>query len=96
MTLKIPRNLEKDSADIERFMQEMINRLAFGQYRYGSPGKEGKYMTRLGLEFKDYKKVGCREQLLNIANYCWLEQKAPENKKHHVNNYRDSVTRGKI
>jgi len=53
-------------------------------------------MTRIGLEFKDYKKVGCREQLLNIANYCYLEQLAPENRKYYVDNTRDSVTRGKV
>jgi len=40
MTLKVPRNLEKESKDIERFMQEMINRLSFGHYRYGVPDKE--------------------------------------------------------
>ena len=94
--IKIPRVREKEAKSIQEFMQFMANRLGFGAYRYGPPDKSQKYMTRLRLELNAYKKKGNYEQLLNIANYCWLESRAPENKKFHYDPNVDSVTRGKI
>lgn len=67
-----------------------------GHVRYGAPDRRKKYMTRLFLELKAYKKTGNVEQLYNIANYCILESIAPENKKFHFYALADSVTRGKI
>lgn len=92
----IPKLIHQRAKSAQGFMQEMINRLAFGQARYGDPKKEQKYMTRMIMEVKAYNKTGNREQLLNIANYCWLESQAPENKKFHHDPFIDSVTRGKI
>jgi hypothetical protein len=74
----------------------MINRLAFGHYRYGEPKKSKKYFTRLKLELKEYDKTGNGEHLLNIANYCALEYIEPEHSKFHHNAFVDSVTRGKV
>lgn len=86
----------RDYKPIQEFFQKMSNRLIMGHVRYGSPKVEQKYMTRLGMEFKAYKKTGNMEQLINIANYCILESLAPENKKFCFDNTVDSVTRGKL
>ena len=94
--VKIPRVIEYRAKSIQEFIQWMVNRLAFGEYRYGPPNKSQNYMTRLIMEVKAYKRTGNYEQLLNIANYCWLESRAPENKKFHFDPSVDSVTRGKI
>ena len=94
--LKWSSKVKRDSKSIQLFMQQMANRLIIGEIRYGSPKKEQNYMTRLIMEVKAYKRTGNREHLLNIANYCWLESEAPENKKHHFDNLVDSVTRGRI
>lgn len=79
------------------FVQHQANRLAFGYPRYEAktkgPDPRNKYMTRMKLELKAYKKTGNREHLLNIANYAWLESQAPENKKFHWDATVDSVTR---
>jgi hypothetical protein len=81
------------------FVQHQANRLAFGYPRYeaphGGPSKENRYMTRLGLELKAYRRTGNREYLVNIANYAWLESQAPENRKFHWDNTVDSTTRGR-
>jgi hypothetical protein len=91
---------DKFRHDWERFIefaQQQANRLAFGYPRYeaaqGGPSKTNRYMTRLGLELRAYRRTGNREHLLNIANYAWLESQAPENNKFHWDKTADSVTR---
>ena len=79
--------------ELAEFVQQIINRAMQGYARYGLPDKRKKYMTRLLMEAKAYKKEGNREQLLNIAVYCWLEGMKPENPKHHFEPTRASVTR---
>jgi hypothetical protein len=74
----------------------MANRILQGFCRYGNPHKDKKYLTRLSLELKAYKKTGNAEHLFNIANYASLEYYAPENKKFHFNEFASSATRGKI
>lgn len=80
----------------KEFIQRMANRLMQGFCRYGGPDRRQKYMTRMILEVKAYKKSGNAEQLLNIANYCHLEMYAPENKKFHFDNAVKSATRDRI
>jgi hypothetical protein len=79
-----------------KFVQRMANRIVFGQVRYGLPDRRHSYLTRMTLELKAYKKTGNAEHLLNIANYCYLENMCPENNKHHFDNTVDSVTRKRI
>ena len=88
--------LRVDWSNFIEFVQQQANRLAQGQARYGTPEKSKRYMTRLGLELKAYRRTGNRELLLNIANYSWLESVAPENKKFHWDNTAESATRGKV
>lgn len=74
----------------------MTDRLLVGHLRYGDACKEQNYMTRMMMEVKAYKRSGNREQLLNIANYAYLESIVPENPKFHWNDKADSVTRRKM
>ena len=78
------------------FLQQQVNRLIVGHVRYSNACVSQKYLTRLSLELKAYKKSGNREQLINIANYALLESLAPENKKFHYDNTVDSATREKV
>jgi radical SAM superfamily enzyme with C-terminal helix-hairpin-helix motif len=78
------------------FVQGMANRIGVGHCRYGHPAKSKRFMSRLGEEFKEYKKRGNAEQLRNVALYAALESMAPENKKFHFDNTVGSVTRGKF
>jgi hypothetical protein len=81
------------------FVQHQVNRLAFGYAQYeiktGGPCREARYMKRLGLELRAYRRTGNREHLVNIANYAWLESQAPENKRFHWDATVGSATRGK-
>ena len=90
--------LRRDWPLFIKFAQQMANRLGFGYPRYEAstkgPHKANRYMTRLGLEMRAYRRTGNREHLINIANYAWLESRAPENKKFHHDSTVDSVTRG--
>jgi hypothetical protein len=81
---------------VVQFMQMMINRLLVGHVRYGAPKKEQNYMTRMLMEYKAYKRTGNMEHLINIANYCWLESEAPENKNFHFDAKVESATRAKL
>lgn len=85
--------VKRNPNSFKLFVQRMANRLLVGEIRYGSPKKEQHYMTRLIMETKAYKRTGNMEHLVNIANYCWLESEAPENKKFHYDDKVDSVTR---
>lgn len=71
----------------------MANRLAVGEFRYGSPNRRQKYMSRLEKELEAYKESGNREQLINIANYAILESIAPEHPQAHFDNTVASATR---
>lgn len=84
-----------DCNALKEFMQKQANRLQQGHVRYGKPNRRKKYMTRMGKELKAYKKTGNAEHLLNIANYCWLENQKPEHENFHFDATVDSVTRGK-
>ena len=88
--------LRVDWKNFTEFVQHQSNRLAVGHARYGAPARRKQYMKRLGLELKAYQRTGNRENLLNIANYAWLESQAPENKKFHWDNSVDSVTREEL
>ena len=75
------------------FVQQMANRLIVGEFRYGSPQRRQRYMSRLEAELEAYKKSGNREQLINIANYAVLESIAPEHPQAHFDNTIASTTR---
>jgi len=92
-TLWLSDKLKVDWKSFLEFVQQQVYRLANGEAQYGKPDSRKKYMKRLGLELKAYRRTGNREHLLNIANYAWLESQAPENKKFHWDNSVDSVTR---
>jgi hypothetical protein len=79
-----------------QFVQRMTNRIVTGHIRYGLPSRRHSYLTRMTLELKAYKKTGNAGHLINIANYCYLENECPENNKYHFDNTVDSVTRKKI
>ena len=87
--------IKLDSKPLFVFLQQIINRALQGHCRYGSLNKAQRYMHRLELELKEYKKTGNNEHLLNVAVYCWLESMAPENKRFHFDATVDSATRGK-
>lgn len=78
------------------FVQDMANRLMQGFARYGGPDEAQLYLTRLKLELKAYEQTGNREHLRNIANYCHLEDFAPEHPKSHYNSNARSVTRAHV
>lgn len=78
------------------FIQEMANRIAQGYCRYGPPKASRNYLDRMKLEMKAYEKTGNREHLRNIANYCHLEDYAPQHKKSHFDSTVKSVTRERI
>lgn len=86
----------QEIANFMNFVQRMANRIIVGHLRYGTPKREQQYMSRAFAELRAYKKTGNMEQLYNVANYCWLESIAPENKKFHFDDTVDSVTRGKF
>jgi hypothetical protein len=77
------------------FAQRMANRLIVGIFRYdkGRPLRQAKYHTRLKAEVKAYGETGNLENLVNAANYCFLESVAPENKRAHWKAEHVSVTR---
>ena len=75
------------------FLQKMVNRKAIGGMRYGPPHNSQKYLSRLKAELKTYEKTGNAENLINIANYAFLESFAPEHPQAHFNNLARSATR---
>jgi hypothetical protein len=82
-----------------KFAQQMANRLIVGSWRYdhGKPIVAARFLTRLKVEVKEYERTGDREHLINAANYCCLEDIAPENEKWHKgNDNKPSVTRDKL
>lgn len=105
--MEFPIYLPAAAKDIKDFLDFMVflNRLAYrwfqGHFRYGDPNRRQKYFSRLETEVDIYKigdlskgiKPGNLEQLLNIAVYCYLESKAPENPNFHFDSTVDSATR---
>ena len=86
-------------AYFERFLQWMVNRRVVGALRYegpGGPDRRNQYMRRLSLELRKYRKSGNFEQLLNIANYAFLESSAPQHPHFHFDPESASATRGMI
>jgi hypothetical protein len=98
--IRFPDSIELDPATTNTFMvflQRMANRRVVGGLRYGyRPKAEQKYLSRLKVEVAAYTKTGNSEHLFNIANYCFLESQAPENKRFHWDNTTESVTRKKF
>jgi len=92
--------LRRDWDKFIQFTQQIANRLAQAYPRYesehGGLHKSQRYMTRLGLELRAYRKTGNREHLLNISAYAYLESQAPENARFHYDQSAGSVTRGKV
>jgi hypothetical protein len=62
---------------IEGFLQRMVNRLAFGYYRYGPPDPRQDYLSRLKRAVERYEETGNLEFLVDAANYCLLETAMP-------------------
>lgn len=82
------------------FLQAQTNRRVVGVLRYeghgGRPNRRNRYMTRMMLELRAYRKTGNFEHLLNLANYAFLESEAPENRKFHFDADADSATRATL
>lgn len=77
-----------------QFVQRMANRLMQGSARYGTEvRREHRYLTRMTVELKAYKRTGNAEHLHNIANYCVLESIAPEHARFHFDAGVESVAR---
>jgi hypothetical protein len=85
--------VKRNPAPIKDFMQLMLNRLIVGQLRYGDVNSSQNYLARLRAELSAYTRSGNAEQLINIANYAFLESQAPQNKKFHFDNTAGSATR---
>ena len=82
-----------DPKQFTEFCQRMANRLIVGEWRYGKANSRQRYMSRLRKELKAYEKSGNAEQLVNIANYAFLEMIQPEHPQAHFNNLVRSRTR---
>lgn len=80
-------------AEFEQFVNMMLVRVVQGQPRYGAPDRRKMYYDRAIRELKKYKVTGNMEQLINAANYCWLESVAPQNPNFHFDNTVRSVIR---
>ena len=85
-----------DKRRLDAFLQQMANRAVVGHVRYGRPDTRKRYMSRIEKELEVYKSDGNREQLLNIAVYCFLESVAPEHPSHHHDATTPSATRRKF
>lgn len=96
MNINWPLKYVPFSREFHAFLQLQANRFIQGHYRYGEPKKSKRYMTRMSLELKAYRKTGNIEHLANLAVYCGLEVQCPENPKQHFNSFAESVTRGKM
>lgn len=100
LELEIPDNVRLDErtlCEFRAFLQGMVNRRVVGALRYGDkPNRKQRYMSRLGREFKAYRKGGNFENLLNVANYAFLESAAPENRKLHFDPSAASATRAEF
>lgn len=80
-------------SELRLFLQACANRLVVGELRYGKPDRRKHYRARIGKELTAYHKGANFEQLLNIANYAFLESLLPETGKLIFDPYVESVTR---
>lgn len=82
------------------FLQNMLNRVALGYYRYGRQDRKGGepklWVDRALREIYAYVDTGNAEHLINTANYMMCEWINPEHRKHHFRKEVGSVTRGKV
>lgn len=98
ITLHIPDaiNLQQHTEEYRAYLQAMLNRVLVGELRYGIPDRRKRYMRRMALELKAYRKVGNFENLLNLCNYAYLESIAPENRKLYFDPAAASATRNEL
>ena len=97
--IRFPNSIKKFESTVLPFMvfaQRMANRISIGHIRYGKPDRDKLYLSRLKTELRAYQQSGNSEHLFNVANYCFLESQAPENKKFHWGDTTESVTRKKF
>lgn len=97
LELHIPDSIPLDpqtTANFRGFLQAVVNRRCVGVLRYGDkPRAKQRYMDRGGREWREYRRTGNFEHLLNVAVYCFLESEAPQNKRFHFDAGVGSVTR---
>jgi hypothetical protein len=93
LKLKWSSKSPRDPQKFLDFVQRQANRLIVGEWRYGAPNRRQLYMSRLEKELEAYKKDGNVEQLINIANYAFLESIEPEHPQAHFDNLVASRTR---
>lgn len=97
ISLHIPDTLHlKHQEEYRCYLQAMLNRILVGELRYGPPDRRKRYMRRLSLELKAYRRDGNFEQLLNLCNYAYLESVAPENRKLYFDPAAASATREEL
>ena len=69
------------------FLQKMINRMAFGHFKYGplvlAFPKEIDAIQTLRKGLKAYKDTGNTEYLVDVANYAMIEFMFPSHPKAH-------------
>lgn len=75
------------------FIERMAKRIVQGHARYGVPDSEKRYLSKAIAELRTYKRTGNAEHLINCANFCHLEDYAPQNTRHHYDPSAKSVTR---
>ena len=79
------------------FLQGMINRMAFGFFRYGDVTKSHEdWIKRLKNSINHYHKTGNTEFMLDAANYCMCEFQFPTHSKAHFTCSDSQGTRKKI
>ena len=95
LTLHIPDTLQlkQHTEEYRCYLQAMLDRILVGELLYGTPNRRKKYMRRMSLELKAYRRDGNFEQLLNLCNYAYLESVAPENRKLYFDPTASSATR---
>lgn len=98
LELRIPDTLklQHHTEDYRAYLQAMLNRILVGELRHGPPDRRKRYMQRLSLELKAYRRDGNFEQLLNLCNYAYLESVAPENRKLYFDPAAASATREEL
>lgn len=101
ITLNVPESLESlfspEINEYQWFLQACLNRLMVGGLRYGIiPMRNELYLKQITLELKAYRRNGNFEHLINAANYCYLESRAPQNKKFHFDPTAASATREEL
>lgn len=95
--IKVPASLVAvhNLRPLVEWFQQLTNRLLVGALRYEihGPQPENMYLSRLRAELKAYERNGNREHLRNLANYAYLESRAPEHPRHNDDRRVKSATR---